>query len=91
MKYKIYFTEQFEKELSKLDKYTQKMIMNWIKKNIMDTVDPRIHGKALVGNLKGHWRYRIGDYRLICVIEDDRLIIYFLNVGHRREIYQRSK
>ena len=54
----------------------------------IDCSDPRVHGKALTANLKGMWRYRIGDYRMLCLIEDEKLIITSLNIGHRREIYK---
>ena len=50
--------------------------------------DPRASGKPLTANRKGQWRYRIGDYRLICAIEDDRLIIVALSVGHRSIVYK---
>ena len=80
-------TSRFDKEFKKLDRYTQLMIKSWITKNLIDCENPRIHGKALVANRKGQWRYRIGDYRLICLIEDDRLIITALNIGHRRDVY----
>ena len=53
--------------------------------------DPRTVGKALTGELRGFWRYRIGDYLVICELIDDALIILAVEVGHRREIYTRSK
>ena len=87
MKYSVGTTSRFDKEFKKLDRYTQLMIKSWITKNLIDCENPRIHGKALVANRKGQWRYRIGDYRLICLIEDDRLIITALNIGHRRDVY----
>ena len=68
-------------------KQTLKILFNWIEKNLSNTDDPRSKGKALVGNKKGYWRYRIGDYRLITRIEDDRLIIIAINFKHRREVY----
>ena len=86
----IYFVEttsRFDKEFKKLDKYTQRMIKSWIDKNLVDCIDPRLHGKALTANRSGQWRYRIGDYRIICQIEDTLLVILALSVGHRREIY----
>ena len=49
--------------------------------------DPRSKGKMLVGDLKGFWRYRVGDYRLICRIHDEELEILVVEVGHRKEIY----
>jgi len=85
--YKIVFDEAIKKDLKKLDKQTLKIIFNWIEKNLSNTDDPRSKGKALVGNKKGYLRYRIGDYRLITRIEDDRLIIIAINFKHRREVY----
>lgn len=87
MSYHVETTARFDKEFKKLDRYTQRMIKAWIVKNLSDCEDPRAHGKALSSNRKGQWRYRIGDYRLICIIEDNRLIITALSIGHRREIY----
>lgn len=52
--------------------------------------DPRSRGKALTGNLAGVWRYRVGDYRILCDINDGRLVILVVDVAHRREIYKRS-
>ena len=87
-KYKVEFSERFKKDFRKLDKYTQKMIRAWINKNLVDCPDPRQHGKGLTANRSGQWRYRIGDYRLICEIKDNELVILALSIGHRREIYQ---
>ena len=87
-KYNVELTERFKKEFRKLDKYTQKMLRAWIDKNLVDCEDPRQHGKGLSANLSGQWRYRIGDYRLICQIDDGKLIILALTVGHRRDIYK---
>lgn len=86
-KYNLELTDRFKKEFRKLDKYTQRMIRGWIDKNLIGTSNPRIHGKGLTANRSGQWRYRIGDYRLICQIEDNELIILALTVGHQREIY----
>lgn len=87
MKYRVEVTPRFEKEFRKLDRYTQRMIKAWIDKNLMDCTDPRQHGKGLTANRSGQWRYRIGDYRMICEIKDDKLVILALTIGHRREIY----
>ena len=87
MIYSVETTERFDKEFKKLDRYTQWMIKAWIEKNLEGCEEPRRQGKALTANCKGQWRYRIGDYRLICLIEDNKLIILALSVGHRREIY----
>ena len=87
MKYRVEVTPRVEKEFRKLDRYTQRMIKGWIDKNLMDCTNPRQHGKGLTANRSGQWRYRIGDYRMICEIKDDKLVILALTVGHRREIY----
>ena len=91
MKYRVETTPRFEKEFRKLDRYTQRMLKAWIDKNLMDCADPRAHGKGLTANRSGQWRYRIGDYRLLCLIEDEELVILALTVGHRREVYQNRK
>ncbi len=88
MKYEVELSERFKKEFRKLDKYTQKIIRAWINKNLVDTENPRLHGKGLTANRSGQWRYRIGDYRLICNINDNKLIILALSVGHRRDVYE---
>ncbi len=87
MSYKVKTTPRFDKEFKKLDKYTMKMIKAWIEKNLVNCENPRLHGKALTANRSGQWRYRIGDYRLLCLIEDKELVILALSIGHRREVY----
>ena len=86
--YKFETTDTFDREFRKLDKSHARMILKYIKNNIMPLEDPKDRGKALVGDKKGLWRYRIGDYRIICKIEDDKLLILALSVGHRRDIYK---
>ena len=81
MTYTVNTTPQFDKEFKKLDKFTQK--------NLEGCENPCIQGKGLTSNRSGQWRYRIGDYRLICIIEDKELIILALTVGHRRDIYEK--
>ena len=91
MSYSVETTARFDREFKKLDRYTQRMVKAWIEKNLVDCVNPRLHGKALTGNLAGQWRYRIGDYRLICLIEDNRLVILALTIGHRSDIYRKNE
>lgn len=88
MKYSVHTTARFDREFKKLDRYTQRMLKAWIEKNLVDCQNPRLHWKGLTANRSGQWRYRIGDYRLICEIEDDKLVILALSVGHRRDVYQ---
>lgn len=87
MTYKVETTTRFDREFKKLDRYTQRMIKAWIEKNLINCINPRQHGKGLTANRSGQWRYRIGDYRLICEINDNKLVILALSVGHRRDVY----
>lgn len=84
---KLIYTPQVRKQFQKMDKTTLKRILDY-----MDEVaalgDPKSRGKALAGNLKGFWRYRVGDYRLICKIQDKELIITVVKVAHRSTVYK---
>ena len=84
---RVVYSERAKKDVKKLDPYTKQMIKSWIEKRLLHSENPRAHGKVLTGNHKGKWRYRIGDYRLICAIEDERLVILALALGHRREVH----
>lgn len=86
-KYTVEYTQQAVKQLSKFDKHIQKLIYAWIDKNLKDCKDPRAFGKGLTSNRSGQWRYRIGDYRIIADIQDKKVTILLLEIGHRRSIY----
>ena len=88
MKYTVEYTAQAVKELKKLDKQNRALIIGWIEKNLVGCTDPRQHGKGLTANRSGQWRYRVGDYRLLAKIQDKKIVILILNVGHRSEIYK---
>ena len=87
MQYKVIFAERAKKQLKKLEKHIAALIIKKKKKNIQNCENPRLHGKGLVENKSGQWRYRIGDYRVICEIQDKEIIVLVLEVGHRIEIY----
>ncbi|MCF0156244.1 MAG: type II toxin-antitoxin system RelE/ParE family toxin [Veillonella sp.] len=87
--YQVSFSESALKDLKKLDKSVSRVIKNWVIKNLVDTPNPRLHGKALTGNLSGVWRYRVGDYRLFAEINDNNITIFIFEVAHCREIYKR--
>ena len=87
-KYHIVFSKNADKQFSKLDSYTRRIIISWIYKNLEECEDPRSIGKPLKGDRKDQWRYRIGDYRLIVEIKDNELIILLIKIGHRREVYK---
>ncbi len=88
MTYHVEFSQNALKELKRLDKHTAAMIIGWIRKNLEGCEDPRQHGKGLTANRSGQWRYRIGDYRLLTDIQDSKVVILILQVGHRGENYQ---
>lgn len=88
MAYQIEFSDFARKQLKKLDRYTALLIVGWIRKNLENCEDPRILGKALTSNKREQWRYRIGDYRILTLIQDKKLIILVLAIGHRKEIYE---
>lgn len=77
-----------EKQLKKLDTPIQKRILDYLHDRLEGCKNPRHFGEALKGNKSGFWRYRVGDYRIICEIQDNELIILALAIGHRREIYK---
>ncbi|QSX09261.1 type II toxin-antitoxin system RelE/ParE family toxin [Alkalibacter rhizosphaerae] len=87
MSYQLLYTEKSIKQLKKLDRSTQKLITNYMK-NLGLLEEPRAKGKALSANWRGFWRYRIGDYRAICEIDDGRIVIVVIDVGHRKDIYK---
>ncbi|MGN0193792.1 MAG: type II toxin-antitoxin system RelE/ParE family toxin [Pseudoramibacter sp.] len=91
MSYTVETTKRFDREFKKLDRYTKRMLKSWIEKRLIDCDDPRQWGKALSGTFKGLWRYRIGEYRFICDIQDEKLVILALSIGHRREIYKSKR
>ncbi|MCW6663304.1 type II toxin-antitoxin system RelE/ParE family toxin [Aerococcaceae bacterium NML190073] len=88
MTYRLVLSEGARKQIKKLDKHVGLMLANEMKKRLDGLSNPRQHGKALVGDKKGLWRYRVGAYRIICDIQDDKLIILALEVGHRKNIYE---
>ena len=89
MAYGVELSAEVARELVKLDRQQAKRILKFLYERVAKLDDPRSIGKALHGSRLGEfWKYRIGDYRLICKIEDDRLIVLVLRVGHRKEIYR---
>ena len=78
-----------QKQLAKLDRPAAARILDWLESRLEGAGNPRHFGEPLHGELSGLWRYRIGDFRVICEIHDHRLVIHALSIGHRREIYRR--
>ena len=73
--------------MKKKDPMEALRIYNWIGKNLENCEDPRRTGKALTGQFKGSWRYRVGDYRILAEIHDDVLVILLIDIGHRSTVY----
>ncbi len=88
MAWRVEISRTAEKQLTKLDRQAQAKILNYLKERVQPPVNPRQFGKALHGDAHGLWRYRVGDYRLICDIRDQTTTIVVLAVGHRREVYR---
>ena len=88
MAWTIEFTATARKQLRSMDRHAQKRILDYLTERIEDCKNPRHFGEALAANLSGLWCYRVGDYRIICRIQDDKVIVLVLNVGHRLEIYK---
>ena len=86
--YSVEYTKQALKSLEKLELNVREKIIEWIETNLEGCENPRLYGKALKGNLQGKWRYRVGDYRIIAEIEDDKILIVILDADHRRQIYR---
>ena len=86
MKYTVEYSSKALKQLKKMDPFDARLLVSWIGRNLDGTEDPRRFGKGLVGDRSGEWRYRVGDYRILCFIRDDKLIIEVFSIGHRREV-----
>jgi mRNA interferase RelE/StbE len=86
--WKIEWDDRARKELRKLDSSVQKEILSYLRLRIMESNNPRVFGQSLFGNKAGLWRYRVGNYRIVCKIEDEILVVFVIGVGHRKEIYE---
>lgn len=87
MKWALEYSGKAQKQLDKLDPVARRRIVAWMRANVKDCEKPRAHGRALLGDRAGQWRYRIGSYRVICHIEDDRLVVLAIEIGHRSSVY----
>jgi mRNA interferase RelE/StbE len=83
----VEFTATAERQLKKLDRKWQALILDYLEDEVASLENPRSNGKGLLHDKKGLWRYRIGDYRAICKIEDTHMVIVAVTVGHRKDVY----
>ena len=88
MAWRIEFLPDAVKELKKLDRSMARRIITTLEERIATLDDPRTLGSALTGDHAGYWRWRIGDYRVVARIEDERVVIIVVRVAHRREVYR---
>nr|DAR31696.1 MAG TPA: Cytotoxic translational repressor [Caudoviricetes sp.] len=86
--YQLKLTPKAEKQLKKLDRSVQTKILKWIRDNLANTTNPRQHGKGLVGDRSGQWRYRVGNYRILATIKDDVVTIEVFQIEHRNTVYK---
>ena len=88
MNWRIEYTRTAETQLRKLDKPVARHILDYLDEKIATLDNPRTRGKSLSGHLGELWRYRIGDYRVICEIQDSIMNVLVVEVGHRKQIYK---
>lgn len=87
MVWTINYSDRALRSLRKMDKQNARRIVDFMDLRIAVAADPRQSGKPLKGELGEFWRYRVGDYRILCEIRDDELVILAATIGHRREVY----
>lgn len=88
MAWTIELHERARRDLTKLDQQTARRIRNYLARHVAPLENPRSIGQGLTGPKSGYWRYRVGDYRIICNIQDRRLVVLVIEIGHRSDIYR---
>ncbi len=88
MAWSVELTVTARKQLRKLDRTWQSNILDYLEDEVAPLANPREKGKALVGDKKGLWRFRVGDYRVLCQILDQELVIVAVTIGHRKDVYE---
>ncbi len=88
MAWSVEFIETAKRQLAKLDRKWQAAILDYLEDEIASLDDPRSRGKPLVGDRKGLWRYRVGDYRILCELRNNELIVLVVTIGYRRQVYR---
>ena len=86
--WQVEFDRAADRDLRKLGSEAERLITRYLRERIATADDPRRFGRALTGDRKGLWRYRMGDYLIIASIEDDRFVVLVVTIGHRREVYR---
>ena len=86
MAFRVEYSKAALKQLKKMDRFDARLITSWIGKNLEGCEDPCAYGKGLTANRSGEWRYRVGNYRILCNIQDEVLVIEVFAVGHRSSV-----
>ena len=86
--WRVEFDRAAARDLRRLGADAERRVLKYLRERIAGTADPRRLGHALTGDRKGLWRYRVGDYRIVAAIEDNRFVVLVVTVGHRREVYR---
>ena len=86
--YRIEYTKTAVKQLNKMDRKIAAFIISYIEDKLLNCTNPRLYGKALKGGSNDIWRYRVGEYRILAKIEDERLIIVVVEIGHRKDVFK---
>ena len=86
--YGVEYTKTAVKQIKKMDRKIAAFIVSYIDEKLVNCENPRLHGKVLKGGLNEIWRYRVGDYRILAKIEDDRVIVTIVEIGHRKDVYK---
>ena len=88
MAWTLRISETARRQFKKLDRSTDQALLRYLNRLLLEVENPRQRGKGLTANRTGLWRYRVGDYRVICDIQDDQLLVLVLQVAHRRDVYR---
>ena len=88
MAWTIDYTQSAKKQIKELDKAVARRILDFMDNRVAKQEDPRTIGKALTGSLGSLWRYRVGDYRIICELQHSAVRVLVVRIGHRREVYR---
>jgi mRNA interferase RelE/StbE len=86
--WRVEFDRAAVRDLRKLGLEAERRVLRFLRERITGSDDPRRLGQALTGDRKGLWRYRVGDYRIVAAIEDNRFVVLVVTIGHRREVYR---
>ena len=91
MSFHVEYTCKALSQLKKMDCFTAQLILSWIENNLEGCMDPCRLGKGLTADRSSERRYRVGNYRILCLIQNDKLIIEVFSIGHRKDIYRKHR